>query len=680
MRTGIENILGHPQEEILIVDDDKLIIKSLEETLKRDDYRIFKAFNGQEAIAMLHKHPVALIICDQCMPGMGGIEVLKKAQEIRPDAIRILLTGSSDLETILQAINVSHVSNFIVKPWEEVLLRKIVSDSIEKYRLKKENQDLQELILEQHKELSEANQTFRHELLLGARIHETLLLGSIPKNFKDLSIAAITIPSKDIDGDFFEFYQPSSKILDVVIGDVMGKGISAALVGTAIKTHLARFAVPFTKSLSFDKQGLWHEDILSPEEIINHLHQEIAPKLLQLEYFVSLFYGRFDLERCCFSYVDCGSTKPIIYNAAQGKVKQLKGINYPIGMMESDQFTLKEEPLEEGDLFIFYSDGVTEARSPDHRFFGEKRLIELIKKYANEEADTLLNHIKHAVVNFTEKYDFDDDLTLIIIKVIHAEVAKKAKTLSAQFRSELSQLKAVRKFVQSCCQKVPGNTKKLANQLQLAINEAFCNIVKHSYGGVTGQNIIIQSNNFEEGILFQLSDQGQVFNPDTIRNLNLTGAQENGFGWYLIQEIADEITYIQKPTEIGWNHLRIFKRYISEEETMEIEHATKNDILIITLEGESLDAKDAPAFKEKVIDLIATNNIKQIVIDLHHLHFIDSSGLGSLLSILRLLNSQGGELKLANVNKSIRTMFELVSMHKIFQIYKNTDDAIQSFK
>jgi anti-anti-sigma factor len=112
---------------------------------------------------------------------------------------------------------------------------------------------------------------------------------------------------------------------------------------------------------------------------------------------------------------------------------------------------------------------------------------------------------------------------------------------------------------------------------------------------------------------------------------------------------------------------------------MEIEHTLKNDILIINLEGERLDAKDAPQCKQDVIDLI--NKIKkyQVVFDLNKLHFIDSSGLGLLLSILRFLNSHGGELKLSGITKPVLTSLELVSLHKIFEIFNTPDDAVNSF-
>lgn len=113
---------------------------------------------------------------------------------------------------------------------------------------------------------------------------------------------------------------------------------------------------------------------------------------------------------------------------------------------------------------------------------------------------------------------------------------------------------------------------------------------------------------------------------------------------------------------------------------MPFTHAILNDVLIITPEGERLDARGAPEFKQQVMDFLSSFEHKQVIFDLHSLNFIDSSGLSAFLSILRMLHRKEGELKLAAMNKPVRMVFELVSMHKIFEIYDSTDAAVRSFQ
>lgn len=667
-------------EPILVVDDDRLVLLALEETLKRDGYDVLTAKNGQEAVAILKEHPISLILCDQRMPGMTGVEVLAKAQELAPYAMRLMLTGNVDLESAMNAINIGQVSQYITKPWNEADLRKNIQTAIDTFRLLKENRKLQEVILEQNKELTKNHLNFQHELRLGARIHQTLLLGKVPEKKSELTIKAISIPSKDIDGDFFEFYQPSSQVMDIVVGDVMGKGLPAALVGTAVKTQLMRFAMPAIHAQIYEKKGMWLEDLLNPKEILKQVHAAMVPQLIYLEYFACLFYARFHMGRKTLQYIDCGSPKPFHYQASTKKISQLKGDGLPLGTIDIENYEINEVRYEPNDIFVFYSDGVTEARSPEGEFFGDDKLETLIKNHSDLTADELIGLIRNTVIEFTHMGDLHDDFTLVVVKVNNELSLPENETVTAKFSSHLSQLQAVRDFIHRVCQKTGKANELYTQKLQLAINEIFCNITIHGYKSDPFGTITIRAEILDDGIALEVFDSGTTFDPSSIEEPSLAGDEDNGFGWFLIKEIVDRITYVRKKDGDGQNHLHVFKQFSDGEKFMELDHETLQDVLVITPHTATLDAKDAPDFKEKVINLISKESSNNVVLDLHQLTFIDSSGLGSFLSVLRTLHTQGGELKLARMNKPIRTMFELVSMHKIFEIFNSTEDAIRSFK
>ena len=109
---------------------------------------------------------------------------------------------------------------------------------------------------------------------------------------------------------------------------------------------------------------------------------------------------------------------------------------------------------------------------------------------------------------------------------------------------------------------------------------------------------------------------------------------------------------------------------------MEIKHSIDENILIITLLKENLDIKNASSIKKQILDLVAATGINHVIFSLDLLQCIDRAGLSCLLSILRLLNQKNGELKLAQMTKPIRTMFELVSLHKILETFNTTDEAV----
>ena len=144
---------------ILLVDDEESIIKSLKRLFRKEGYDILSAISAQEAIKVLKefKKPVSLIISDQRMPEMSGVQFLEKAKELLPDAIRFLLTGYSDSEAIINAVNQGGIHRYINKPWNDNDLLLQVRWALEQYDLTMENKRLLLLTQEQNKRLNELN-------------------------------------------------------------------------------------------------------------------------------------------------------------------------------------------------------------------------------------------------------------------------------------------------------------------------------------------------------------------------------------------------------------------------------------------------------------------------------------------------------------------------------------------
>lgn len=112
---------------------------------------------------------------------------------------------------------------------------------------------------------------------------------------------------------------------------------------------------------------------------------------------------------------------------------------------------------------------------------------------------------------------------------------------------------------------------------------------------------------------------------------------------------------------------------------MEFSHEEVGGVVVVHLSGENLGSSEAPSFKEKIIHCITSYKNPNVVFDLETLQFIDSSGLGSFLAILRFVRSQQGELKLARMAKPVSTMFQIVRMRRLFEIYPSTAEAVASF-
>ncbi|MHB1462771.1 MAG: STAS domain-containing protein [Armatimonadota bacterium] len=110
---------------------------------------------------------------------------------------------------------------------------------------------------------------------------------------------------------------------------------------------------------------------------------------------------------------------------------------------------------------------------------------------------------------------------------------------------------------------------------------------------------------------------------------------------------------------------------------MNLSVTKSGDIAIVEIPGDHLDAGNVKEFKREITQVL--NDNKKVVFDFGQLRFVDSSGLGAILSSLRTLNAAGGDLKLAALSKGVRALFELVRMHRIFDIFNTVDEAVKAF-
>jgi len=160
------------RHSLLIVDDEKDILRTLTLTFE-DDYEVFTARSGTEALGILEKQDIALIVADQRMPEMTGVELLQKAIIVKPQTIRIILTGYTDTEALIQAINKGHIYQYVTKPWERQELRILVRRALDSYELTVENQRLL-------KELQAANDRLRDEnIYIRKELHKDLQFNGI---------------------------------------------------------------------------------------------------------------------------------------------------------------------------------------------------------------------------------------------------------------------------------------------------------------------------------------------------------------------------------------------------------------------------------------------------------------------------------------------------------------------
>ena len=155
---------------LLFVDDEANIIAALERIFRKSNYEIHIASGGQEALEILEQHPADLIMSDQRMPEMTGVEFFKQVKTLYPDTIRIILSGYSEASAVASAINEGEVYRFITKPWNDEELKLTIARSLEQHELIKQNSRLNQQVQKQNKRLKALNEDL--ERLVGERTRE----------------------------------------------------------------------------------------------------------------------------------------------------------------------------------------------------------------------------------------------------------------------------------------------------------------------------------------------------------------------------------------------------------------------------------------------------------------------------------------------------------------------------
>jgi len=382
------------------------------------------------------------------------------------------------------------------------------------------------------------SERMQRDLDIGARIQQTLLLGRPPLTMPAIHAAALTVASQRIDGDFYDFFE-HDKYLDVIVGDVMGKGLPAALLGAATKNHFLR---AMNRLLAADSSQL-----PQPREIITILNPELVKHLVGFDSFVTLIYARFDLPRQRMEFIDCGHTKPIHYKKDTGTCEMLQGYNMPLGFSDADVYEQVSVPFAAGDIFLIYSDGVTEQRNKDRVMYGDARLAQLVADHANDTPQELVDCIRREIITWSASETFMDDLTCVAVKIIEPPAGPQTAREELLVTSALAELGRVRGFVRQFVHEHldPDSVETSLWQLELAVTEAASNIMRHAYKGRADGQVRVELELTGSRIVLRLCHRGEPFDPGEAKKLELEGPSEGSMGRYIMQECLDGVRYYQ---------------------------------------------------------------------------------------------------------------------------------------
>jgi len=245
----------------------------------------------------------------------------------------------------------------------------------------------------------------KKSLALAGEVQKSLL----PQHglrFDGLEIAGRSLSCEEIGGDYFDYLwgeEYSNNPFSVVVGDITGHGVDAALLMTTARAFL-RMRASQSGSIS---------------QIVNELNHHLARDILDSGRFMTLFYLTIDRKSRNLRWVRAGHDPAIVYDPSHDRFEELKGEGLALGV--NDTFSYEENlrtGMVEGQIIAVGTDGIWETRNKDGAMYGKDRLKKILRREANEGAEVILNAVYDDITLFTRGMRIEDDITLVVVKVV----------------------------------------------------------------------------------------------------------------------------------------------------------------------------------------------------------------------------------------------------------------------
>ncbi len=381
--------------KILVVDDEpdlQLLIKQqFRKKVRDNEFHFVFAQNGVDALNQLQQNDeMDIVLSDINMPEMDGLALLSKLSEHHPLLKSVVVSAYGDMANIRTAMN-RGAFDFVTKPIDFQDLEITI------------HRTLQELAaLKQAVKTRDQLVAIRRELNIASELQQSIL----PRQFSpipgrdDFAIYAEMLPAREVGGDFYDFFAVDKERLGVVIGDVSGKGVPAAIFMAMTRALLKATGM----------KGAAAGDCL--HDLNNSLCHDNVRNM-----FVSVFYGILNLRTRELEYCNAGHNPPYRLRKT-GEVEILPNPQGLIlGVIEEGKYPTEKIGLAPGDALFLYTDGVNEAMNPAEEQFSDPGLMAVLQKLVSAPPAELIRGVVDAVKAFAADAPQTDDITTLAIRL-----------------------------------------------------------------------------------------------------------------------------------------------------------------------------------------------------------------------------------------------------------------------
>jgi sigma-B regulation protein RsbU (phosphoserine phosphatase) len=398
---------------VLVVDDNELSRKGLSHLLENEGYATSMTGDGTRVTEVLGTSTFDLVLLDIMMPGLNGMEVLKKirGRHSMADLPVIMVTGRDGSEDIVEALR-NGANDYVTKPLDFPVVLARIQTQLALKQVRDQNKDLERRLSRRNEELELVNQSMRRDLEAAAAVQEALLPSVLPE-VPGADFAWLFKPCAELAGDILNIFQLDDKHVGAYVLDVVGHGVAAALLSVTLSRFLSPFPDP-TAFLWQRRPGSGGYGLVSPARVAERLNQRFSKDQTTDQYFTFL-YGVLHLDSWEFRFVSAGHPAPL-HLCYDGQVKDvLQNPGWPIGVGET---TYRDQvvPLTPGERLFLYSDGITEGYNARKEQYGIKRLMDDVTRHKCvplKESLTLVYRSAEAWVGETR---MKDDVSLLALE------------------------------------------------------------------------------------------------------------------------------------------------------------------------------------------------------------------------------------------------------------------------
>jgi phosphoserine phosphatase RsbU/P len=396
---------------ILVVEDDAMQRLVLVSLLRTHGHEVVAVSDGNAAWEELSRKPFNIVFTDWMMPGMSGLELIRKIRMTGSGryVYVILCTSRSSRADLVEGLK-SGADDYIGKPIheDELLVRLAAGERVIdlERRLEEENRKLEET----NQSLKIAYETIRADLDAAARMQRSLLppAGTI----HGIQCNSLFLPASVVAGDVFNFFSIGLNSVGFYLLDVSGHGIPAAMLSVTLSKVLTTRPEASSPLVAPTQSGSAY-DIRPPHEALSEMNDRFQD---QDDMYFTMVYGVLDKDSGCLRLAQAGHPAPILLRR-NGPPEPLGDGGFPLGMLPDRSYDALEYHVEKGDRLFLCSDGVLECTNSAGEEFGQHRLMEVLNKHRQSSLETLLHSLQSTMHQWAGATEFADDVTLLALEL-----------------------------------------------------------------------------------------------------------------------------------------------------------------------------------------------------------------------------------------------------------------------